>query len=113
MKNKGTFVRISCALSLILALGVAPGLSVYAQQGAQKLAPRAEVAADKSAKASENKPQQPSAEAEPLPLSDAEMEKVEGGWFMAAIAVAGLGLAAYNTFRHHPAPRTTVNVHCR
>ena len=75
MKNKGRFVRMFFALSLILSLGVAPELGVHAQQAA----PRTEAAAEKSAKAADEKPQQPSAEGEPLPLSDAEMNQVEGG----------------------------------
>jgi hypothetical protein len=83
MRNKGTLNRMFFALSLMLALGV----GAQAQQAAQtQPAPRAEAAAEKSAKASEvatkaadEKWQQPSAEGEPLPLSDAELEKVEGG----------------------------------
>ena len=78
MRNKGTLIRIFFALSLILALGVAPGLGAYAQQ------------AEQATKAAYEKGQQPSAEGEPLPLSDAEMEKVEGGFRIPGIKLPSI-----------------------
>ncbi|HWS86395.1 MAG TPA: hypothetical protein VN282_05510 [Pyrinomonadaceae bacterium] len=118
MKNKGTLIRTFFALSLILALGVAPGLSAYAQQAAQKPqpAPRAEVAAEQAMKASEEKPPQPSDEDELIPLSDEEMQQVEGGanWGKALGKAVGWlgGLLGGGGKAPAPAYRNTVIVNC-
>ncbi|HLM58659.1 MAG TPA: hypothetical protein VK422_21325 [Pyrinomonadaceae bacterium] len=94
--------RAFVALSLVLALGATPSLAVWAQQPAQKQqAPKAERTAP-AVKAV--KVEKASAEEQDAPLSDAEMEKVEGGFpWLGAVAVAGLGVglySAYSSYRH-------------
>jgi hypothetical protein len=89
MKNTGKFSRMLFAFGLFLSLGVAPTLTVHAQQPAQKQsAPQAESPTAKTQPATEEKKQ--TAEADALPLSDAELEKVEGGFaFIPAAIIAG------------------------
>jgi hypothetical protein len=105
MKNTGKFSRIFFALILSLSLGVAPTLSVYAQQGTHKQpSPQAKSSAEKPQQATEEKEQL--SEGELLPLSDAEMEKVEGGfafvvpalWFAGSVVAGVAGNAIYNHF---------------
>jgi hypothetical protein len=94
MKNTGKLSRIFFAFILSLSLGVAPTLTVYAQQEGQKQsAPQAKSSGEKTQHVTEEKNQ--SSEGELLPLSDAEMEKVQGGWLPVALGVVSLGVSLY------------------
>lgn len=101
MSGTRKFNRTIIAFCLVLALGVAPGLTVYAQQPAQKqMAAQTKIPMEGSL---QDKDKKAPAE-EDVPLSDAEMEKVEGGNPVAiAIGVAGLALGAYSLYRSHRA----------
>lgn len=91
------------SLCLVLALGIAPGVTVFAQQPAQtKGAPEQGQASKKVDQKAKSEKQE--ATEEDVLLSEAEMENVKGGvaWFVpvAISAVIGGG-SAYLSHRSH------------
>jgi hypothetical protein len=106
MRNLGKLNRIMGALVLALSLGIAPALSVQAQQAARKpAAPQAKNAAEQPKPSkTENREAGTGELGELQTLSDAEMEKVEGGFPVAvAIGVIGVGVGVYNAVSSHRA----------
>jgi lactobin A/cerein 7B family class IIb bacteriocin len=107
MRNLGKLNRIMGALVLALSLGIAPALSVQAQQAARKPATTQAKDAAEQAKPSKTETREAVA-GELVTLSDAEMEKVEGGALPVAgialgVGVAGLGVGIYNAVSGHRA----------
>lgn len=89
------------SLCLMLTLGVTPGLTVYAQQTAQKQVPTQAkpLAGSRQQSKDEKAPSE-----EDILLSDAEMEKVEGGNPVAiAIGLASLAFAGYTYYQNRKA----------
>lgn len=108
MKNTRKLSRMFLAFSLLVSLGVAPTLTAYAQQPAQEQqpkkqsAPQAKSPAAKTQQAADEK--KLSSADDPLPLSDAEMDKVEGGFGPLAGFFAGVVVTsayAYLSHRSH------------
>jgi hypothetical protein len=96
MRNLRKLNRTIVILTLVLSLGASPALSVHAQDAAQK--PAAGKA--KSDAGQPKKGEKPELDGSGLVLlSDAEMEKVEGGNPVAiAIGVVGLAVGAYSLY---------------
>lgn len=99
-----TLKRTIMTLCLVLTLGVAPTLTVYAQQPVQTQASRQTKSSVKAGQQAKEEKQEP-AEEDTL-LSDAEMEKVKGGVVWFPIIAAGVGAAvgaggAYLSSRQH------------
>lgn len=90
--------RVLVALSLMLSLGLAPALTVCAQQPAQKqTAPQAKGPAG-SGRQVKSEAKEPT-EGELLPMSDEEMDKVQGGNPIAiGIGLVSLAVGAYSLY---------------
>jgi hypothetical protein len=90
------------SLCLVLALGITPGLTVFAQQSAQtKVVPKQAQTSEKMGQKAKSEKQ---GETEDVLLSEAEMENVKGGiaWFVPiAIGAAIAGGSAYLSHRSH------------
>lgn len=103
MQSTTGLKRAFIAVCLMLALGVAPALTVSAQQPAQaKRAPEQAQASQKAGQKAKAAKQE--AAEEDVLLSDTEMENVKGGiaWFVpVAISAAIAGGSAYLSHRSH------------
>jgi hypothetical protein len=98
MQSTRKLQRIVITLSLLFALGVAPTLSVNAQQPAR-------IPAKRSAKVEQKmRAEKQEAAEEDVPLSAEEMKNVKGGvaWFVpVAIGAAFAAGSAYMSHRSH------------